>query len=108
MYGISAEGARRGRGETGDEGVNILIVDDNEIAVEIVRGTLAAAGYNVRCATNGREALDIVLNGGYRLVITDWDMPEMNGLELCRALRGGDLPGYVYLILLTAHDSLEE
>ena len=35
-------------------------------------------------------------------------MPEMNGLELCRAVRAGDLPGYVYLILLTAHDRAEE
>ncbi len=41
-------------------------------------------------------------------MISDWDMPEMNGLELCKAVRSGELPGYVYTILLTAHDRTEE
>jgi putative two-component system response regulator len=88
--------------------MNVLIVDDNEIAIEVLRGTLTEAGYCVRCAGNGREALEILRDGWCRLVVTDWDMPEMNGLELCRTVRAGDLPGYVYMILLTAHDRAEE
>jgi putative two-component system response regulator len=88
--------------------MQILIADDNEIAIEVLRAALEAAGYAVACASNGREAMSILREGSCRLVISDWDMPEMDGLELCRAVRSGDLPGYVYVILLTAHDRTEE
>src|SRR5262245_3274862 len=88
--------------------MQILIADDNEIAIEVLRAALEAAGYTVACASNGREAMSVLRDGVCRLVISDWDMPEMDGLELCRAVRSGDLPGYVYVILLTAHDRPEE
>jgi putative two-component system response regulator len=89
--------------------MKVMIVDDNEIAIEVVRGTLEQAGYETETASNGREAVEMLRNGGCRLVISDWDMPEMNGLELCRAVRGGALGGgYVYVILLTSHDTPEE
>ena len=88
--------------------MNILIADDNDIAIEILRGTLQQAGYDVLTATNGLEAMEILRQGSTRLVISDWDMPEMNGIELCRAIRSGEIPGYVYVILLTGHDRTEE
>jgi putative two-component system response regulator len=89
--------------------MRVLIADDNEVAIEIVRGTLTQAGYQVETASNGREALDSLRRGSCRLVVSDWDMPEMNGLDLCRAVRTGELPGgYIYIILLTAHESVEE
>ena len=53
----------------------------------------------------GAKALDMVQSGSLRLVICDWEMPEMNGVELCRALRTRDSAGYVYLILLSSRDS---
>ena len=40
---------------------------------------------------------------GYRLIVSDWEMPNMNGLELCEAVRSEDFDGYVYFILLTTH-----
>lgn len=88
--------------------MRILIVDDNDVAIEVLRGVLQQAGYEVQCAGNGREAMEILRGGACRLVISDWDMPEMDGLELCRAIRSGDLPGYIYAILLTSHDTTEE
>jgi putative two-component system response regulator len=88
--------------------MNILIVDDNEVAIEVLRGVLTQAGYAVECAVNGRQAMEILRAGACRLVISDWDMPEMDGLELCRAIRCGDMPGYTYAILLTSHDTTEE
>src|SRR6185503_5167222 len=88
--------------------MNILIADDNEIAIEVLRSTLTKGGYQVQAASNGKEALEMLRKGGFRLVVTDWDMPEMNGLELCRAVRAGDFPGYVYIVLLTAHDQIDE
>jgi putative two-component system response regulator len=89
--------------------MRILVVDDNEIAIEVVRTTLKQAGYEVVTASNGREALDALRDGTCRLVISDWDMPEMDGLELCRAIRSAGVgSGYTYVVLLTAHDQADE
>jgi putative two-component system response regulator len=59
-------------------------------------------------ARDGQQALSIIQGGTCRLVISDWEMPKMDGLELCRALRRADLHGYVYVILLTARKLHEE
>ena len=88
--------------------MRILIVDDNEIALELLQNALVHGGFEVVTAVDGREALAVLRNGACRLVISDWDMPHMNGIELCRAIRSEDMLGYVYVILLTAHNLLEE
>lgn len=81
----------------------ILIVDDDEISLELVEHTLRRAGYPVLVARDGHTALELIRQGQARLVISDWEMPRLDGLGLCRAVRGEDLPSYVYLILLTSH-----
>ena len=65
--------------------MNILVVDDDDLALEMLRHTLVRAGYQVETAANGREALAILRQGRTRLVISDWEMPEMSGIELCRS-----------------------
>jgi putative two-component system response regulator len=82
--------------------VRVLIVDDDDLATEILANTLTQFGYQVTSARNGREALDLMRSGLYRLVVSDWEMPEMTGLELCREIRRRYFSGYVYTILLTA------
>ena len=52
-----------------------------------------------------RRRLEKLRRGDIHLIITDWEMPAMNGLELCRAIREGDFDGYVYIIMLTSRDS---
>ena len=89
--------------------MRVLIVDDDEMALAVLESTLAKAGYEVETAPDGQRALDVIRAGTCRLVVSDWQMPEMTGLELCRAVRSEDIPGgYVYMILLTAHDSVEQ
>jgi putative two-component system response regulator len=85
--------------------MRILIVDDDPMALEMLRHALTRAGHVVETATNGREALDVLQGGRIRLVISDWEMPEMSGVELCRAIRAGDSAGYVYVVLLSARVS---
>ena len=85
--------------------MNILIADDDPIALYILKNALVEAGHTVECAANGREALDQLHAGDCRLVIADWDMPEMTGEELCRAVRDENFPGYIYFILLTCHST---
>ena len=88
--------------------MRILVADDNKMTVLALQGLLAGAGYEVQTACDGRQALEIVRQGAIRLVISDWEMPELNGIELCHAIRSEDLPGYVYVLLLTARDTVEE
>ncbi len=88
--------------------MKILVADDDDIAVEILASALTQAGYDVSKAYNGEEALARISESDIRLVISDWDMPVMNGLELCQAVRRRSNSGYVYMILLTSHDSRAE
>ena len=88
--------------------MRVLIVDDNEIELSILENGLANAGYEVQCASDGREALEILRRGDCRLVVSDWVMPVMTGIDLCKQVRRGDFPSYVYFLLLTSRDSLAE
>jgi putative two-component system response regulator len=91
--------------------MDVLVVDDEECLRQSVSYTLRSEGYRVTTACNGREAMEILRANGQQLVVSDWNMPGMNGLELCRAVREADLRRYVYFILLTSHkhplDTLE-
>ena len=59
-------------------------------------------------ACDGVDALEKLRDSPCRLVISDWDMPRMNGLALCQAIRCGDYAGYTYVILVTSHDSSKD
>lgn len=83
----------------------ILIVDDNRLQRSVLEANLKTAGYDSVAAENGKEALEIFRKGHYPIVMTDWVMPEMSGLELCRAIRQDDSGRYTYIIILTSLDS---
>jgi len=87
--------------------MRVLIVDDDDIALELLENTLTEAGHEVEIAHNGIEAFELARTGEFRMVISDWEMPEMDGLELCRRIRGRHYCGYTYVILLTSHNSKE-
>ena len=82
--------------------VRILIADDDDVAAEVLEHALAQFGYQVTVARNGREALDLVRSGQFRIVVSDWEMPVMTGVELCQEIRRRSASGYVYVILLTS------
>lgn len=85
----------------------VLLVDDDKAMLRLLSSVLRNAGYEVRQASNGKQALAEVQLDCPDFVITDWDMPEMSGLELCRQLRQADLPHYLYLVFLTVKTSPE-
>jgi putative two-component system response regulator len=87
--------------------VRILIADDDPTALELLSEVLSARGHEVTKARDGREALDALKSDTQRLVICDWEMPELSGLELCRAIRTLGLSAYTYVIMLTARDGDE-
>jgi putative two-component system response regulator len=82
--------------------MRILIVDDDDITTDVLSNALTRYGHQVTSAKDGFEALELVRSGAYRLVVLDWEMPGMSGIELCRRIRERYASGYVYIILLTA------
>ena len=70
--------------------MKVLIVDDSRAMRMIVKRTLRQAGYSgleIKEAANGKEALDAIISDSPDLVLTDWNMPEMTGIELLLALK---------------------
>ena len=78
--------------------MKVLVVDDELIARHMAAHTLEDAGYEVVAAANGRAALDVLHESGARIVISDWNMPELNGLEFCRLVRSAVTNSYTYQI----------
>lgn len=86
----------------------ILIVDDNPLMLHLLDKLLSAGGFEVHQALNGSEALDKMQEESCDFVITDLNMPQMNGLELCRQLRRLQLPNYVFIGVLTSSERSED
>ena len=79
----------------------ILIVDDEPTNVAVLESVLAAAGYRLATASNGREALTILGQGPPELVLLDLGMPEIDGCEVCRQIKTSPQWGDIPVIMLT-------
>jgi len=82
--------------------MKILIVEDNFDSSEMLRTLLEHDGHQVIATKDGREGLAEFERGHYWLVISDWLMPELDGLEMVRRIRASKLNYYPYIILVTA------
>jgi phosphoserine phosphatase RsbU/P len=82
--------------------VRILVVDDDE-AIRILLGSrLRGMGHEIDTASNGLEAWERLERESFDLLVCDWNMPLMDGVELCRRIRHAEWGSYVYVILCTA------
>jgi two-component system, cell cycle response regulator len=86
----------------------VLIADDDPDIRRLVAHWLEAAGYDVQHAVDGREALEAAHRDCPHFLITDWDMPGLDGIELCRCIREERFPHYIYTVLLTAHHKVAD
>jgi putative two-component system response regulator len=84
--------------------MRVLVVDDDEITVDLIASMIRKRGHQVDTASNGQEALEILRRREHRVVVSDWEMPELSGPDLCTAIRSGDFGGYVYTILVTGRN----
>lgn len=82
--------------------MKILIAEDDHISRKILQTILAKQGNDVTAAEDGLKALEVMQRETPDILITDWLMPDLDGLQLSRQVRALDLPSYVYIILLTA------
>lgn len=81
--------------------MKILVADDDFIAQKMIRKILEDLGHDVLVADDGLCAWEIIQTEKVRMVITDWMMPIMDGLELCRTIRENQTDGYIFIFMLT-------
>jgi diguanylate cyclase (GGDEF)-like protein len=87
--------------------ISILLAEDDPVTRMLMTRFLKKAGYDVDAVADGTEALDHMTQRYYPILVTDWEMPQMDGAELCKAVRNLQLDGYVYALLLTARNAKE-
>ncbi|MEZ5420317.1 MAG: response regulator [Vicinamibacterales bacterium] len=84
--------------------MRFLVVDDSSTMRRIIINTLNKLGYTeCREAGNGREGLDQLTANPVDIVITDWNMPEMSGVEFARAIRANDATKAVPILMVTTN-----
>jgi two-component system NtrC family sensor kinase len=88
--------------------MRVLIAEDDPVSRRLLESYLQKWGYSVTAATNGAEAWRHFQEGTFAIVITDWMMPEIDGLELIRRIRAARRNGYTHAILLTAKSQKED
>lgn len=86
----------------------ILIVEDEKDSRFIYERLLTKNGYSVRSANNGDDALPIIEEYKPKVILADWTMPKMNGVELCNIIKNKEEYKLIYFILLTARTSLKD
>lgn len=84
-------------------GCKVLYIEDNLHSIELVRRILDKEGYEVLCAANGAQGLEIAFQEKPDLIITDIHMPQMNGIEVAQQIRANPELKDTPIIALTAH-----
>lgn len=87
---------------------NILIAEDDPTSLLSLRRLLEKKGYAVTVTTDGETALSVWQSGTFRIVITDWMMPRLDGLDLCREIRRIGRQPYTCVMMLTAKQTRED
>ncbi len=88
--------------------LKILAVDDSAISRKLVEHSLSGPDYRVFLARDGREALGLFAEHLPAVVITDWEMPDISGLELCRRIRREFQGSHAHLILLSSNTDKQQ
>jgi len=103
-----AEGLRDAVRDPYETLAHILVVDDSATVREQVRRILVKAGYRVSTAQNGREAWNLLRTRAYDLLLSDVDMPQMNGIELVTKVRADAMLERMHIVLLSYKDRPED
>lgn len=90
------------------EDIRVLVVEDDPMFQRVLQKRLASEGYQVLTASDGREGMKAIVAQEPDLVISDWMMPEVDGLELCQSVKTGLREAAPYFILLTAKGEVSD
>jgi len=101
------QSASKSKSPGASNGQRILVVDDEDDLLELVRYNLTKEGYAVECVSSGEEALKSARREPPDLIVLDWMLPNVDGLEVCRRLRK-DAQVATPILMLTARDQLDD
>ena len=90
------------------EEIKVLVVEDDLFFQRVLQKRLTIEGYQVAAAADGREGMKAIVTFEPDLVISDWMMPEVDGLELCQSVKTGLRDAAPYFILLTAKGEIND
>jgi diguanylate cyclase (GGDEF)-like protein len=90
------------------EPFRILVTDDDPMTLLSLSRLLKSSGKQVFTAENGADGLALALEKRPHMLITDWRMPKLNGIDFCKALRENDITRHIYIIMLTGKESDDE
>ncbi|MES2179488.1 MAG: diguanylate cyclase [Gemmatimonadota bacterium] len=104
---MPADGLVKKTSASPDESACVLLVDDHEDNIEVLRARLEAWGYRTASASNGPDAIAYVEGSPPDLILLDWMMPEMSGLDVAKVIKGNKSLPFIPIIMQTALDSTE-
>jgi two-component system cell cycle response regulator len=90
------------------ERLKVLLAEDEPLQRRMLERVLINEGYDVESVSDGEQALEKLLHGEFSILITDWEMPIMDGPKLCKHVRAAQLPGYLYILMLTEHSATDD
>lgn len=90
------------------DSANILVVDDNPLNLKLVNNLLVEKHYNITLASSGAEALQLIEIHTFDIILLDIMMPEMDGFEVCKTLKGNNNTKDIPIIFLSAKDQTED
>ena len=105
---LAAQTAFSPSAEEGAGNLSVLVVEHHDHTRELLALALRAMGHRIHCVCSGKEALDVLREARFDLVLLDIMMPEMDGLELCRTLRAQDVLDQLHVIIVSARDTLDD
>ncbi|MFT7005739.1 MAG: two-component system chemotaxis response regulator CheY [Colwellia sp.] len=92
-----------------DKNMKVLVVDDFSTMRRIVKNLLRDLGFtNIQEADDGSTALPMLQNGDFDFVVTDWNMPGMQGIDLLKAIRADSTLAHIPVLLITAEAKKEQ
>ena len=92
-----------------DKNIKVLVVDDFSTMRRIIKNLLRELGFtNISEADDGSTALPMLQGGDYDFVVTDWNMPGMQGIDLLRAIRADDSLKHIPVLMVTAEAKKEQ
>jgi DNA-binding response OmpR family regulator len=82
--------------------MRVLVADDDPVSLRLLQATVVRLKHEAVSARDGQEAWELFQGADFPLVITDWLMPRMSGIELCQAIRAEPRDRYSYIVLVTS------
>jgi diguanylate cyclase (GGDEF)-like protein len=107
-YGADLNDAINGQRYAAPHACRVLVVDDDDLARTRLSALLSASQFEVEAAATGAEALRVLDRTHCQVVLTDWQMPDMDGLTLCRHVRLRVQDSYTYVVMLTIRNTQDD